>query len=533
MITTHKRTNPLNPGRFIAGLALLAFGGTAVAQNQVLLSTDTIGTRRELFVDEVLIEAITGDARQLLHHPTPREIVLMCDRPWEGNGLNYVTVFQDGDLYRMYYRGIDADRGIWRTHETVYCYAESRDGVHWKRPNLGLVEFGGSKNNNIILTEEDKAFGRPGAVKDSAGGGPGFAAYNFAPFLDHNPATPESERYKAIGGGPILAFVSADGIRWRKAKDNPIILSKTRGEFDSMNVAFWDGLRGEYRAYHRVTRHGRDLMTETSKTFTEGWSERIFLEYTPSRGGELYTSQITPYHRAPHFFLGFPTRYEDRGLTPSTKHLPQWKVRQFRSTADPREGNAVTEGLFMASRDGRNFRVFQEAFIRPGLRTKDSWFYGDMYQNNGLVETMSSIAEDAPNELSMYLTEGTLQNGKPGKLRRYTLRLDGFVSIHATMEGGQVTTKPIRFSGTKLTLNYSSSARGGIRVGLVDTAGKAIAGYSLDECPWIYGDQLDRPVEWYRDDEVTNDVSTLAGQPVKIVFELKDADLYSYQFVDE
>jgi len=156
-----------------------------------------------------------------------------------------------------------------------------------------------------------------------------------------------------------------------------------------------------------------------------------------------------------------------------------------------------------------------------------------MYQNNGLVETKSSIAEDAPNELSMYLTEGTLQNGKPGKLRRYTLRLDGFVSIHATMEGGQVTTKPIRFSGTKLTLNYSSSARGGIRVGLVDTAGKAIAGYSLDECPWIYGDHLDRPVEWYRGEEVTNDVSTLAGKLVKIIFELKDADLYSYQFVGQ
>jgi hypothetical protein len=253
----------------------------------------------------------------------------------------------------------------------------------------------------------------------------------------------------------------------------------------------------------------------------------------PQSRGELYTSQITPYHRAPHFFLGFPTRYEDRGLTPSTKHLPQWKVRKFRSTADPREGNAVTEGLFMASRDGRNFRVFQEAFIRPGLRTKDSWFYGDMYQNNGLVETKSSIAEDAPNELSMYLTEGTLQNGKPGKLRRYTLRLDGFVSIHATMEGGQVVTKPIRFSGKKLTLNYSSSARGGVCVGLADAVGKAISGYSLDDCPSVYGDHLDRPVEWYRGDKVTNDVSTLAGKPVKIVFELKDAVLYSYQFVDE
>ena len=157
----------------IATTVLAAYGENA--QAQVVTTSDAkgtdIGTRRELFVDEVLIESITGDARQVLHHPTPREIVLVCDQPWEGNGVNYVTVLQDGGLYKMYYRGCDADRGIWRTHETVYCYAESRDGVHWERPNLGLVEFGGSKNNNIILTEEDKAFGHPGAVKDSAGGG--------------------------------------------------------------------------------------------------------------------------------------------------------------------------------------------------------------------------------------------------------------------------------------------------------------------------------------------------------------------------
>ena len=87
------------------------------------------------------------------------------------------------------------------------------------------------------------------------------------------------------------------------------------------------------------------------------------------------------------------------------------------------------------------------------MRTQDSWFYGDMYQNNGLVETRSSLAPDAPNELSMYVTEGTLQNGKPAKLRRYTLRLDGFVSVSATMPGGKLVTKPIRFSGKRLTLN--------------------------------------------------------------------------------
>ncbi len=472
-----------------------------------------IGNRRELFVDHHLVDALEGEARQVLHHPVPREVVLVSDRPWEGNGLNYVTVFQDGDLYKMYYRGGEYDRGVTSMHEQVYCLATSRDGIHWERPSLGLVEFGGSKDNNILLSEKDKALG--------------YICHNFSPFLDANPDVSNSERYKAVGGGPLIALVSADGVHWRKATDTPII---AKGAFDSQNLAFWDSVQGEYRAYHRQFRNGRDVMTETSTHFASGWTEPVFLEYSPGRGGELYTNQITPYKRAPHIFLGFPTRYEDRGLNPATRHLPQWDYRQLRSKVSRREGTAVTEGLFMSSRDGAHFHVFQEAFIRPGLRTRDSWFYGDNYQNNGLVVTRSTLAEDAPDELSMYLTESTLQNGKPAKLRRYTIRMDGFVSINAPMKGGRVISKPIRFSGSQLSLNFSSSARGGVRVGLTNLQGKPLPGYSLEDCPWIYGDFLDRVVEWIQSGEITDDLGSIAGQPVKLVFEMKDADLFSFKF---
>jgi hypothetical protein len=472
-----------------------------------------IADRRELFVDRYLVEAYEGEARQILHHPVPREVVFVSDRPWEGNGLNYVTVFQDGDSYKMYYRGGDYDRGVTSLHEQVYCLAISKDGIKWERPNLGLVEFDSSMDNNILLTEKDKDLG--------------YICHNFSPFLDLNPNAPESERYKAVGGGPLFPLVSPDGIIWKKATEKPIV---TEGAFDSQNLAFWDSVRGQYRAYHRQFRSGRDIMTEISEAFSSGWSKPVFLNYSPGRGGELYTNQITPYKRAPHIFLGFPTRYEDRGLTPSTRHLPQWEYRQSRSKISSREGTAVTEGLFMSSRDGAHFHVFQEAFVRPGLRTRDSWFYGDNYQNNGLVETKSTLAEDAPNELSMYLTEATLQNGKPAKLRRYSLRMDGFVSISAPMNGGKLISKPIRFSGNKLSLNFSSSARGGIRVGFTDLMGKSLVGFSLNDCPWIYGDSINRIVEWKPGKEVTANVGPVAKQAIKLVFELKDADLFSFKF---
>ena len=467
---------------------LLFIGLTAVCTTTLADAPLDIGSNRELFVTDHLVGKLEGEARRVLHHPASQGIVFVADKPWEGNGINYITVFKDGDLYKMIYRGGDYDRGCDPTHPQVYCYATSTDGIHWKRPNLDLIEFDGSKENNIILHEKDW----------------GYVGHNFSPFLDKNPAAKPEAKYKAVGGGPLIPIVSPDGIHWKKGSEKPII---TEGAFDSHNLAFWDVLRKQYRAFHREFRNGRDIMTETSDDFFRGWTKPKFLEYTPSRGGELYTNQITQYHRAPQYFLGFPTRYEDRGLTPSTKYLPQWDYRQKRSARSPREGTAVTEGLFMASRDGNNFRMWEEAFIRPGLRTKDSWFYGDNYQNWGLVETASTLAPDAPNELSMYVSEATLQNGKPSRLRRYTIRLDGFVSIAAPMKGGTFTTKPIRFAGKKLTLNYASSARGGIRVGLLDKDGNPIEGYSLEDCPWIYGDSIDRVVEWKRGkgvDDVTH-----------------------------
>jgi hypothetical protein len=483
-----------------------------------------IGTRRELFVDEVLTNSLEGEARQVLHHPSPAEVVFVCDHPWEGNGLNFVSMVDDGKQFRMYYRGAEYDtfNGYRQIRPETFCLATSTDGVHWERPNLGIVEYNDSKDNNIILIRTDPEWHH--------------ASSQFAPFYDTNPDAPESERFKAIGGLPLWGWVSADGIHWKRT-EQPLI---TQGAFDTLNVCSWDPVQQEYRIFQRGNRDGRDILTAASKDFHQGWSDSEFLDYTPSRGGELYANAIFKYHRAPHYFLGFPTLYVTPGWTPSAKYLPEREFRQERDRAnrnyDPGDGYAMTEGHFMASRDGYEFRKYNEAFARPGLRTKDTWFYGDMFPGRGVFETRNMMIEDAPNELSLYYQENNLQPGHPSKMRRYTLRLDGFVSIYAPMAGGRVITKPIRFAGNKLTMNYSSSINGGVRVGLLDENGEPIPEYSLEDCPRIFGDQLERPVEWYVDeegDDVTADVSSLAGKTVQIVFELKDTDLYSYKFVEE
>jgi hypothetical protein len=180
----------------------------------------------------------------------------------------------------------------------------------------------------------------------------------------------------------------------------------------------------------------------------------------------------------------------------------------------------------MTSRDGHLFKRWKEAFLRPGPRQRHSWVYGDNFIFWGMVETKSSI-EDAPDEISLYATESYWE-GPYTTIRRLTLRVDGFVSASAPMAGGEILTKPILFEGGNLALNFETSGAGGVQVEIQDAEGKPIDGYTLADCPPIFGDRPAKVVRWKG---IGGDVRPLAGKPIRLRFLLKDADLYSFQFV--
>lgn len=258
-------------------------------------------------MDSHIIDRFEEAAELRLHKPVMREVVIVHDKPWEGNTCAHHMVFKDGDRYRMYYRASDHG-GDNPVPPPFICYAESSDGVHWTRPSLGLIEFNGSKENNIILTGE--------------------RTYNFTPFKDTNPDAAEEAQYKAIGGtGDIglYAFPSADGIHWSPIGDEPIL---TDLSFDSQNLAFWETARSEYRAYVRAKRRGvRDIKTATSEDFME-WTELYWLRYPGAPKEHLYTNQIQPYPRAPHIFIGFPSH----DTCPSA--IRSWKACSCRAGTD-------------------------------------------------------------------------------------------------------------------------------------------------------------------------------------------------------
>ena len=505
-----------------------------------------IGSRRELFVDDYLVERLSGSAELRLHAPVPREVVLIHDAPWEGNATaNHCTVTEEGRI-RLYYRAgnLSIENGQLQVGPESWCVAESRDGIDFERPHLNRIEFGGSRQNNIV-------FSRAQAESwNCLVGAP-------AVFRDANPQATQGERYKSFltTQDPLglTLGTSADGLDWQVDRREPAI---TQGAFDSQNVCFWDSVRGEYRGYWRSYTEGvtsarewrpggvRSVRTGTSSDLRH-WGNLADISFVDSPTEELYENGIAPYSRAPHLFLGFPLRYVDRAGAPSTSDpnggdragaervarwpaslqaLPDRPSRVSRAAVSERFGTALTDVLFMSSRDGVRFHRWREAFLRPGPERTGTWNYGQNLLAWNLVETPASLPGGPP-ELSFYAAEG-YWTSRATSLRRYTLRLDGFVSLHAGGQPGELLTHPLTFTGTALKLNFATSAAGSVRVELQTAAGEPWPGFTAQECDELFGDSVDRTVTW----QGASNLGRLATQAVRLRIICLDADVYSLCF---
>lgn len=460
-----------------------------------------IGSRRELFVDHYLIEQMTGGAELRLHHPQPAGVAFRFDKPWEGFGSGYCTVIQDGDTYRLYFRG-------WQDTtdhlKAVTCVAESDDALTFERLELDLYEVDGTRQNNVILANE-------------------MTTHNFAPMIDDRPGAPEDERYKALARNfprhiaekrsqtcGLIPFASPDGIHWRRLSEEPVI---TEGAFDSQNVPFWSEHEGRYLCYFRVFTEGKRSIARTRSDDFLHWAEPEQMEFGDTPLEHLYTNQTLPYFRAPHIYTAMPGRF-----WPGRQVLPDEEGRALgiKEIDGKQRWHDCADAVLLTSRGGNRYdRTFMESFVRPGLDRRN-WTTRCNYPARGIVQTRE-------NEMSVYIERHAAHDSK--FLERLTLRLDGFASLSAGYDGGQMQTKPLTFSGSRLTLNYATSAAGQVRVAIEDQNGQPIPGYSLDDCSPAIGDEIEREVSW---GEAT-DINALAGRPVRLTFELKDADLFSMQ----
>lgn len=463
-----------------------------------------IGNRREPFWDNFLLDTDKTTATPRVNHPTYCRNVFEFDKPWEMTGLSYPQVLKVGDKYRLYYITIGAKGEYPEGNYCKICALESDDGINWERPELNNTEYAGDKENNIAIYKVDD---------------------NCFIFYDENPDCPPDEKFKGVGsecemnenGTPIRAILrswtSPDGYNFKLGD----ILNEN-GAFDTLQTVHW--VNGEYVIYYRdYIGDDRIIRVMRSKDF-KNWTGFNEIKFDDDKFYQLYTNNVKQYERAPHIFVGFPTRYiEKTEWTENLKQLPSYKRKKTRAEVNnmPRLGLALTDCLFMMSRDGDNWHRYSEAFMVPEYEKDDNWIYGDCYPSWDLIDT--------GDENYYFYTKGKkpVFEEVPIPLELWKIRKDGFAFYEADADGKEIVTKPITFEGEYLHLNFETSAAGSIYVDLLDEDGNEIPGKTSFE---LYGNTIDRKVFF---EDGTN-FGEYANKPVRLRFRMSDAKIYSMKF---
>lgn len=486
-----------------------------------------IGDRRQVFIDGRFLDQ-ARDVELVVHRPVKtNEITIAPELPWEGNHIgSYNSVLKTGDTYHLWYRV-----GL------TMCYARSRDGIHWEKPALGLAEFNGSRDNNIVI-------GRgAGGVPDAGQGGMVF----------EDPNAPPEERLRmalreAAPGKAVNLLSSPNGIHWRLTHKAVLTYTATderRHHLDSQNVIFWDDRIRKYVAYLRRNMRERGSQGRTiARTesdgltgFLEAQESPLVLaadEMEPHLGEydivDYYTSATFKYPWAQDAYYMFPVAYF---------HYVPGEFSEFREEAPINAGPLDTR--FAASRDGVHWQRFdRRPFVGTGMKgTFDSMearvFYGMVPSVDGRelylyylgTDRLHGWGRENSNNNALLIQAGLQPVQDVSVISRLAIRRDGFISARAAYAGGEFTTCPLMFTGRRLVLNVDTSAAGIVQCELLDASGRPLEGFALADCDRIHTcNDVERVVTWGG----RPDVSALAGRPVRIRFVYRDADLYAFQF---
>ena len=495
-----------------------------------------IQNRRECFFDDFLIDLSKTTAEKRLHKPVRQNVLLVMNKPWEGRYTTFFCPIYAENKWKMYYTST-LDR-----EQKYICYAESDNGLDWTRPNLGIVEFEGSKDNNIIMDI-------PMLEKFE------FTNFdNFSVFYDENPDCPADEKYKLtanwIGHRALIALFSADGIHFTKSR-----FITDDGAFDSQNRAFWSKEHNKYFCYYRGEHEPGEDITFIDKSYTDktanaltdplrfllrepgeathtfmrdvrviesddfiNWSKQEKIN-TTGADYQLYNNVVFPYPRAPHMIIGFPLRYTERkAWTKGYDELCGREDRRDRMQHMLRLGLAITDGLFMSSRDGRNFTKYDEAILPPPVENPEAFVYGDGTAVPAVIEVPSNVP-GADNEYMIIVRENFRTAKGFNQLVKYTIRLDGFVSLHAGGDEVKAVTKEFTYCGENLYANLATSARGFAYFTL------KCDGQEYTSCE-MFGNSADKRIR-FEDDEI---IKRLSGKAVTLEIKMFDCDVYSINF---
>ncbi len=489
-----------------------------------------LGSRKHVFIDEVMVDR-KQNVKLTLNPPTGG-VKLNIKAAWDASFFEH-----EGRIYTVKSEGYEGDEG------PIELFV-SDDGVNFEQPRLGLIKHSGSKENNLIML-----------------GLPSWGKY----FKDTNPNVLPEERFKAtlwVGQRGIYLYFSPDAVHWRRNETCMLPLVSGGG-----CETFWDDQQGCYFNYIKrdgsyntgdYPNYGRSTTMfrtrEVNKTwpfnpvpnpYYEGWpfpavtGEGITVLgpniFDPDEG-QIFRTRPQKYEWAPDTYVAFMFRSGcDMAVS---RDAVNWKIR-------PELGFYMPPGRFMNQPDWqpesygkarhKSKKTKQDEPGKPGLngqaKAVDSTDFTSGDIANGIIRCGDELWQYA----NCRMTGGGLATV------RFTQRLDGFLSLDAGQETGILVTRPFVFDGDKLTLNVDAKA-GQVKVAIVALHGKEYTGYNvaltnpprdgtrnygITDCDAISTDSVRHVVTWKRDPDVGN----LAGQIVRLRFEMKNAKLYSFQFI--
>jgi len=504
--------------RFLASASAgtLATGGAAARETGAI----RIGSHKQLFLDDRLIDpGRSHGIEKRLNRPYRIQRVLRPEQPSEALGfIFYGSVVDDGGEAKLFHGSYDARKG------KHFALATSRDGLHWKRPVLGLRTYRGDTRNNLLPLD---------AVEASV-------------FLD--PVAPPAKRYRLLysrhwpdpeTAGVYLAS-SPDGIQWTRLDRRLLPFVP-----DSQHCGVWDPDLGKYVVFTRAWNPGRTIVRVALDDIEQPWPYDASVEphhiWGPDKvatiseelptvmarddrdppGLQLYTNAVIRYPFAPGTYLAFPAAYQ-------TFTGPDWRDRAL-------NGNDGTFDIqFAHSVDGVSWQRDRAPYVPAG------W-------HDGLDLRLVSMAQGMirrGREIYQYFIGWPHTHGRPvvwdndredrrlwlerdlGGIYCAVQRLDGFLSLEGGYPEGTLTTRPLVFSGSRLVLNLHASGAGGVRVGLLDADGQPLPGFDESDHDWINADSIEHEVSW----KGGPGLDSIAGDPVRLRFTLRNARLFSFTF---
>jgi len=488
-----------------------------------LLSADPIkiGEAAQLFLDDYILDQIEAVTRKV-HQPqdVAANPVILPEQPWEHRRIPYGSVlwFPEEGKFKCWYLCINiydsrpGFRGYRKEHHipiheaAQLCYAESTDGVTWKKPNLGLHEFRGSKDNNIILVSPGTHFDSTSVMylpHDKEW------PYRMMTFIGRWPYKDHLVKEKWGDPPPFgikqhghYAYGSKDGIHWNVLNNNrPVLRVSDRSMF------WWDPDKKIFAGAAKRSHHNK-------RAQAYAWSrDMIHWTVTPDwvhvakqgdhPGDEAEAAYGFPYAGQ---WVGFAemrrVRKSDKGLLDRGTRI-NWEL--------------------LSSRNGRQWsRPLNTLFFSDS--EKETW-------RHRVFKVFANPPIERDGELFIYYSGKTgtvpIETGyQPFQaLCLATLRTDGFVSLSANNATGQLRTKPFLATGKRLSLNVEIHDQGNLSVEALSGDGRPIPGFELQNCIPIKAGGLNVGVTWKQPSQWQQ----LSGKAVSLRIQMRNTDLYSFR----